>query len=317
MMRKAVILSVLFHAVIFLLTVIGIPFLRQPPEVAEVAYTITLTDDMEIAERTAAPPAAREQAPPEQPPAPQPQEEAPPEPAPPPPAPPPQTPAPAPAPPPPAPVPAPPEPTPAPPAPEPEPDPEPAPAPEEPQVAATPPPPPKPNPPRRPQPPAQQQPPQQQQAQQPDAFDSLLRNVDRMRQQQAQQPDQQQQPQSAPQAGGQTQIQGAPLSDRMTISQQDFIRAQIERHWNIDPGIRGIEQMVVELRITVSPDGTVSSAQVMDTSRYNSDPSWRAVADSAHRAALRASPLRTPPNNPDIFRTHSTFLLVFRAESRL
>jgi hypothetical protein len=84
---------------------------------------------------------------------------------------------------------------------------------------------------------------------------------------------------------------GATLSMREIGS----IKQQIERCWNVPVGVRGIETMIVKLRIRMSPDGRVSSVATEDRIRTLSDPSFRAVAESAERAVRQCSPLRLPP----------------------
>jgi hypothetical protein len=81
----------------------------------------------------------------------------------------------------------------------------------------------------------------------------------------------------------------------MTASENDAIRTQLIPCWNFDMGVPNPENYTVVVRITVQPDGTVSAAEVEDTSRM-SDPTYRAVAGSAVRAVRNPNcvPLRLP-----------------------
>lgn len=96
----------------------------------------------------------------------------------------------------------------------------------------------------------------------------------------------------------------APLDVQATVSEIDVIRRQIEACWNIPAGARNAENLIVSIRVWVNPDGTVSDAKIIDSSRMNSDPFFRSAAESALRAVLnpRCSPLQIPPKKYDQFK---------------
>ena len=85
------------------------------------------------------------------------------------------------------------------------------------------------------------------------------------------------------------------VSDKLTISQEDALRRQIEQCWNIPTGARDVQDMIIEVRIEVNPDRTVRSAEILDSGRMG-DAFYRAAAESAKRAILnpRCSPLELP-----------------------
>lgn len=70
----------------------------------------------------------------------------------------------------------------------------------------------------------------------------------------------------------------------LTISETDAIAGRLRECWNLDPGARGIENMIVEIRAKLNRDGSLQDVQILDTTRYNSDPHFRAIAESARRA---------------------------------
>jgi hypothetical protein len=72
---------------------------------------------------------------------------------------------------------------------------------------------------------------------------------------------------------------------------KDFIRAQIERRWQFDGA--GDREIVVTIRLRLSPDGVVQSAQIVDD--RTTDPGFHAAAIGARNAALLSSPLQLPP----------------------
>ncbi len=89
----------------------------------------------------------------------------------------------------------------------------------------------------------------------------------------------------------------APLGAKITISEQDALRAQLEKCWNVPIGARDAENMTVEIIMIVNKDRTLRDAKIVDSSRYNTDHFFRAVADSAIRAVR--SPLCSPFELPE------------------
>ncbi|HEX2582302.1 MAG TPA: hypothetical protein VHL08_10065 [Dongiaceae bacterium] len=78
----------------------------------------------------------------------------------------------------------------------------------------------------------------------------------------------------------------------MTATEQDGIRAQIERVWNVDPGAQNIDQISIELRVALNPDGTVTRVEILNDQAL---PGFQSLADGAKRAVFIASPLQLPP----------------------
>ena len=215
----------------------------------------------------------------------------------------------------------------------------PAPAPPQPKVEAPPPPPPpKPAeaqipapPPPKPEPKPKPQPDRKQEAQ---AFDQMLKNLEKSQpkpvaqtQPQAQ-PDKQRDAQAfdtllknleknavVPDPNAQPRRQQlataappssqprAPLGSQLTASELDLVREQIARCWNINAGARDAKDLVVEIRASVQPDGTVTQATIVDQGRMN-DPVWRAAAESARRAFFNpmCTPLKLPPDKYDTWK---------------
>ncbi|MHB1207988.1 MAG: cell envelope integrity protein TolA [Rhodospirillaceae bacterium] len=71
---------------------------------------------------------------------------------------------------------------------------------------------------------------------------------------------------------------------------KDFIRAQIERRWQIDVGA---PDMVVTLRLVIAADGNVLAAAVLEDP--GRDRAKQSVTMAARNAALLSSPLQFPP----------------------
>ena len=83
---------------------------------------------------------------------------------------------------------------------------------------------------------------------------------------------------------------------KVTISEIDLVRQQISQCWNITSGARQAEALSVEIEMKMNPDATVRKARVLDPARMNSDPYYRAAAESALRALSHPDciPLKFP-----------------------
>ena len=85
-----------------------------------------------------------------------------------------------------------------------------------------------------------------------------------------------------------------------TYSLKDFIRAQVERRWNLSVKTTKGDAWVVAIHIMLSPNGNISLAEIVDSPRYRSDSAYRDFALSARNAVLLSSPLTVPPGEYDI-----------------
>lgn len=101
--------------------------------------------------------------------------------------------------------------------------------------------------------------------------------------------------------------QGAnlPIGARMTMTEEDALRRQLEGCWNPPIGAKDADTMMVDIFMVINPDRTLRSAQIVDTGRYSSDPFFRAMADSAMRAVRspNCSPFELPPDKYDAWKT--------------
>jgi outer membrane biosynthesis protein TonB len=285
--------SALLHLAIVLVAVFGLPqFWREPP----MDETPMVVDIVPIGAKTNPPPLQDNKPQPEpqkaepEPPKPEPPKPEPPKPEPPKP-PPPPTPAPPPPPPP----------------PEPKPEPAPAPIPKpEPKPEAPKPPPPKPEP--KPEPPKKQK--------VEDELDSLLKSVDKKKPTPKDEldkllksteklkpstPTDSKATQTSPQS-----VRGSSMNnpnEPVSMTEKDAIRAHVEKFWNIPAGAKDADKLVVQIRVSVLPDGTVTDAQIqMGDPTMLANPFYQAAADSARRAVRAASPLPIPRDKYDQFK---------------
>jgi len=86
----------------------------------------------------------------------------------------------------------------------------------------------------------------------------------------------------------------AAAGSEAMYSLRDFLRAQIERRWNIDLSVLGERRIVVALRVVMKRNGAITTAEIVDKTRYASDKQFRQVAISARNAILLASPIALP-----------------------
>ncbi len=93
------------------------------------------------------------------------------------------------------------------------------------------------------------------------------------------------------------------LGNRMTASEIDAVRRQIEQCWNVPIGAKDAKNLVIEIRVLLNPDGSVRRAIVLNKARMLVDSFFRAAAESARRAVLQCSPLTLPLAKYDDWQT--------------
>ena len=99
--------------------------------------------------------------------------------------------------------------------------------------------------------------------------------------------------------------QNAPLGEKMTMSEEDALRAQLEKCWNVPFGAKDAENMSVEIFMVINRNRTLREARIVNMPRYHSDSFFRAAADSALRAVNSSlcSPFDVPPDKYDVWKT--------------
>lgn len=92
---------------------------------------------------------------------------------------------------------------------------------------------------------------------------------------------------------------------KVTMSEIDALRQQIAGCWNIAAGARQAEALSVEIEMRMNPDSTVRTARVVDRIRMNSDPFFRAAAESALRALSHPDciPLKLPVGKYEVWKS--------------
>ncbi len=97
-------------------------------------------------------------------------------------------------------------------------------------------------------------------------------------------------------------------SNRITMTERhamiNSIRTAIQPCWNIQPGAKGAQDIVVVVRATMSPDGKVRRAWVTNRSAFQNDPFKLAAAETAQRAVLNQAcqPFKLDPKKYDVWK---------------
>ncbi|MEC7395857.1 MAG: hypothetical protein VX639_01720, partial [Pseudomonadota bacterium] len=78
----------------------------------------------------------------------------------------------------------------------------------------------------------------------------------------------------------------APLGEKLSISEIDAIKRQVERCWLVPAaiGAKDVENMVVEIKMKLNPDGRLRESRIVDRFRLETNATYKAVAESALRA---------------------------------
>ena len=144
-------------------------------------------------------------------------------------------------------------------------------------------------------------------------FDSVLKNLAKLKPQDTQPTPQPPNPkaETKPETGALAQV-----SDKLTQSDTAALNDQLSKCWSLPAGVKDADTMVVPLLVEVNPDRTVASVRVDDQARMASDPVFRAVAMAAMRAVRNpdCSPLALPP---DKYETWKSMLLNFDPKQML
>jgi colicin import membrane protein len=87
---------------------------------------------------------------------------------------------------------------------------------------------------------------------------------------------------------------------RLTQSEIDALRAQIQACWNPPIGAENAQELIVRLRVQFRLDGTLSAEPALVNN--GSSPYFRVAAESAMRAVRRCQPYTMPAAKYDVWR---------------
>jgi hypothetical protein len=85
-------------------------------------------------------------------------------------------------------------------------------------------------------------------------------------------------------------------NSKLTLSEEDALKAQIFGCWSIPLGLPYNEDLLVRIKLMLEPDGTVTKTEILDHARMNKPGQgfYKVLAESALRAVKLCQPLRVP-----------------------
>ena len=85
-------------------------------------------------------------------------------------------------------------------------------------------------------------------------------------------------------------------SSTLTLSEEDALKAQIFGCWSIPLGLPYNDNLLVRIKLSLKPDGTVINSEILDHARMNKPGQgfYKVLAESALRAIRLCQPLRVP-----------------------
>lgn len=89
------------------------------------------------------------------------------------------------------------------------------------------------------------------------------------------------------------------LGSHATYAIKDYIRAQVERRWNLNLALLGNRNFSVLIRVEITSNGVVKMAEIVDQARFVTDKAFREIALSARNAILLSSPIALPVGRYD------------------
>ena len=94
-----------------------------------------------------------------------------------------------------------------------------------------------------------------------------------------------------------TQSQDSSMeSSKLTLSEEDALKAQIFGCWSIPLGLPYNENLLVRIKLKLKPDGTLIKTEILDHARMNMPGQgfFKVLAESALRAIQLCQPLKVP-----------------------
>ena len=94
-----------------------------------------------------------------------------------------------------------------------------------------------------------------------------------------------------------TQSQDSTMdSSKLTLSEEDALKAQIFGCWSIPLGLPYNENLLVRIKLKLKPDGTLIKTEILDHARMNMPGQgfFKVLAESALRAIQLCQPLKVP-----------------------
>ena len=102
------------------------------------------------------------------------------------------------------------------------------------------------------------------------------------------------------------------FSKQIALSYIDAIKIKLASCWNIDTGAKGIKDMQIKIKTTLSQEGNISSVEILNNNSTSS--SFQAVAESAKRALIICSPYSLPK---DMYEDWKSIIFTFYPNKKM
>ncbi|MBQ9335604.1 MAG: cell envelope integrity protein TolA [Alphaproteobacteria bacterium] len=91
-------------------------------------------------------------------------------------------------------------------------------------------------------------------------------------------------------------VKAEEVGEVLTATQIDLIRQTIRKCWHFPAGLRNAEDLIVDIKMELDPEGNVKKAEIVDKTRMANDHDYRTAAENAYRAVLdpKCNPLPLP-----------------------
>ena len=87
------------------------------------------------------------------------------------------------------------------------------------------------------------------------------------------------------------------FASKLTLSEEDALRAQIFGCWSVPLGLPYDQNLLVRIKLQLKKDGTILKSEILDHERMNRPDQrfYKVLAESALRAVRICQPLKVPP----------------------
>lgn len=99
---------------------------------------------------------------------------------------------------------------------------------------------------------------------------------------------------------------------QIALSYIDAIKIKLASCWNIDTGAKGIKDMQIKIKATLSQEGNISSVEILNN--VSTSSSFNAVAESAKRALIICSPYSLPK---DMYEDWKSIIFTFYPNKKM
>jgi outer membrane biosynthesis protein TonB len=83
-----------------------------------------------------------------------------------------------------------------------------------------------------------------------------------------------------------TGMKAEEVGETLTATQVDLIRQTIRKCWHFPAGLKNADALIVDIKMSLDPEGNVKSAEIVDKKRMKNDPNFKVAAEYAYRAVL-------------------------------